>query len=153
MTQVNGLRLAYRGLVTGLAAGYVWAAVAMLGVALTGERAWLPLDLFGGGSGRRELALGIAVAELASGGVGMLFAYFFARYFTVRQTLAFAAPCFALLAWLVAAMLLTPNAGIGAQLALAVASVSYGIVLGAGLPLRSDVERYPSTGSAGSPVT
>ena len=30
MTEVNGLRLAYRGLIAGLAGGYVWIAIAML---------------------------------------------------------------------------------------------------------------------------
>jgi hypothetical protein len=153
MTEVNGLRLAYRGLVTGLAAGYVWAAVAMLGAALSGERAWLPLDLLGGGGAPREIALGIAVAELASGGVGIFFAYFFGRFFTVRLTVAFAAPCFAFLAWLLTALLLAPHVGVAAQLALALASVAYGIVLGAGLPLRPEVVRYPPAESVGSPVT
>jgi hypothetical protein len=147
VTEINGLRLAYRGLVTGLAAGWVWAATAMLGGLLSGWRPLLPLELLGGGQSRAELALGIAIAQLAAGGFGMTFAYFFARYFTVRGTLLAAAPSFALLAWLVAGSALATGIGIGPQLALGVASLAYGVLLGVGLPLRGQVARHPVLGS------
>jgi hypothetical protein len=151
MTEVNGLRLAYRGLVAGLAAGYVWAAVAMLGAILSGERAWLPLGLLGGGAGRDELALGIGTLQVASGGAGMIFAYFFGRFFTVRETLVVAAPCFALLVWLLAGLLL-PARDVTLQLVLAGATVLYGTFLGLGLPTRGEVARYAPP-SGGSPST
>ncbi|HET7520310.1 MAG TPA: hypothetical protein VFK61_02100 [Candidatus Limnocylindria bacterium] len=145
MTEINGLRLAYRGLITGLAGGWVWAAAAMLGGLLAGRQPLLPLEVLGGGDGRGELAIGMVVTQLAGGGVGMGFAYFFARYFTVRGTLLAAAPCFALLAWLAAGTFL-PGAGDAAvpQLILGAASVLYGLLLGAGLPVRSQVQRQPS---------
>jgi hypothetical protein len=147
VTEINGLRLAYRGLVTGLAAGWVWAATAMLGGLLAGWRPLLPLELLGGGNGRDELALGIAIVALASGGIGMAFAYFFARYFTVRGTLLAAAPSFALLAWLATASALDAGPDIWPQLVLAVASLSYGVLLGIGLPVRGQVTRHASAGS------
>jgi hypothetical protein len=139
VTEINGLRLAYRGLVTGLAAGWVWAAAAMLGGLLAGWRPLLPLELLGGGTGRDELALGIAIVALASGGIGMAFAYFFARYFTVRGTLAVAAPCFAVLAWLVLGRLTETSAT--TNLVLLAASLLYGIMLGASVPIRGDLLR------------
>jgi hypothetical protein len=150
VTEINGLRLAYRGLVTGLAAGWVWAATAMLGGLLAGWRPLLPLEVLGGGHGRAELAMGIAIVALASGGIGMAFAYFFARFFTVRGTLLAAAPSFALLAWLATATalrLLTAGTDIWPQLVLGVASLSYGLLLGFGLPVRGQVARHASAGS------
>jgi hypothetical protein len=153
VTEINGLRLAYRGLVTGLAAGWVWAATAMLGGLLSGGHPLLPLELLGGGRGRDELALGIAIALLASGGIGMTFAYFFARFFTVRATLLIAAPSFALLAWLATGSALAAGTGIGPELTLGVASVAYGVLLGIGLPVRGQVARQLSPVSAGSPST
>jgi hypothetical protein len=149
MTEINGLRLAYRGLITGLAAGWVWAAIAMLGGLVFSWRPLLPLEVLGGGSGRAELALGIAIAQVAAGGVGMTFAYFFARYFTVRGTLLAAAPAFALLAWLAAASALSADVGVEAQILLGTASVAYGSLLGLGLPLRGQLLRQP----LGSPST
>jgi len=139
VTEINGLRLAYRGLVTGLAAGWVWTATAMLGGTVAGWQPLLPLQLLGGGHGRAELALGIAIAQLASGGIGMVFAYFFARYFTVRGTLAVAAPCFAVLAWLMFSRLAESSAA--THVVLLAASLLYGIMLGAGVPIRGDLLR------------
>jgi hypothetical protein len=147
VTEINGLRLAYRGLVTGLAAGWVWAATAMLGGMIFEWRPLLPLEVLGGGRGHPELALGMAIAQLAAGGVGMTFAYFFARFFTVRGTLLAAAPSFALLAWLVAGSALSTGIGIGPQVTLGIASVAYGVLLGVGLPLRGQVLRHPPVGS------
>ena len=139
MTEINGLRLAYRGLVAGLAAGWVWAATAMIGGLFAGWRPLLPLELLGGGTGREELALGIVIVQLASGGIGMTFAYFFARYFTVRGTLLAAAPCFAVLAWLVLGRL--TDSGATTNLVLLTASLLYGIILGADVPVRGDLLR------------
>ena len=144
MTEINGLRLAYRGLVTGLAAGWVWAATAMVGGLLVGWQPLLPLELLGGGSGRYELALGIAIAQLASGGIGMTFAYFFARYFTVRHTLAVAAPCFAILAWLALSRLTELTAATNAVLL--AATLLYGIMLGAAVPIRGELLRSHPAG-------
>jgi hypothetical protein len=142
VTEINGLRLAYRGLVTGLAAGWVWAATAMVGGLLVGWRPLLPLELLGGGRGHAELAAGIAIAQLASGGIGMAFAYFFARYFTVRATLAVAAPCFAILAWLVLGGLAERDAT--TNIVLLAAALLYGVMLGAAVPTRGDLLRRPS---------
>jgi hypothetical protein len=146
VTEINGLRLAYRGLVTGLAAGWVWAATAMIGALLAGRRPLLPLEVLGGGSGREELALGIAIVQLASGGVGMAFAYFFARYFTVRGTLVAAGPSFALLVWLASGSALAGR-DVWPQLILGIAALGYGLLLGYGLPVRGEVARHASVGS------
>jgi hypothetical protein len=148
VTEINGLRLAYRGLVTGLAAGWVWAATAMLGGLLSGSQPLLPLELLGGGGGRDELALGIAIALLASGGIGMTFAYFFARFFTVRPTLAVAAPCFAVLAWLVLGQPTEHSAT--TNVVLLAASLLYGIMLGASVPVRGDLLRSRGAASQGA---
>jgi hypothetical protein len=144
VTEINGLRLAYRGLVTGLAAGWVWAAAGMLGGLLAGREPLLPLEVLGGGAGRGELALGMASAQLAAGGVGMVFAYFFGRFFTIRGTLLVAAPSFTLLAWMASGSLLAAGTAVGMQLVLGGASILYGVLLGAGLPLRGEVTRQPS---------
>lgn len=144
MTEVNGLRLAYRGLVTGLAAGYVWLAAAMLGALIVGGHPLSPLQLLGGGAGRIDVAAGIGLLQVGSGGIGMAFAYFFARFFTVRPTLAAAGPCFAVLAWLMVAVAL---GGVPHPLLSGIllgASAVYGLVLGAGIPLRSEVTRTPA---------
>ena len=144
MTEINGLRLAYRGLVTGLAAGWVWAATAMAGGLLVAWRPLLPLEMLGGGDGRTQLALGIAIAQLASGGIGMTFAYFFARYFTVRATLLVAAPCFAVLAWLALSRLTHSDAT--GNLVLLTATLLYGVMLGAAIPVRGDLLRSREAG-------
>jgi hypothetical protein len=150
MTIVNGLRLAYRGFVTGLAAGYVWLATAMVLGWLLHDDALQPLrPLAGlilpaaGGSAATSFVLGFGLVQLAAGTIGMCFSYFFGRFFTVRPTLAAAAPCFAVLAW----ALFAAGAGgdgvgrLGLAVAPLAATVAYGLLLGAGLPLRGDVLR------------
>jgi hypothetical protein len=155
MTIVNGLRLAYRGFVTGLAAGYVWLATAMVLGALLHDDALQPLRPLAelilpaaGGSASASFVLGFGLVQLAAATIGMCFAYFFGRFFTVRPTLATAAPCFALLAWALFAAGAGGSDGIG-QLGLAIApllaTVAYGLLLGAGLPLRGDVLRGHET--------
>jgi hypothetical protein len=146
VTEINGLRLAYRGFVTGLAAGYVWLAAAMLGAILAGAHPLTPLHLLGGAS-REGLLAGIGLLQVGSAGFGMTFAYFFGRYFTVRGTLAVAAPCFAGLAWMLLLRLGLDPGGPQIQLALLAASLLYGAILGAGLPLRPEVARYSSAAS------
>ncbi len=153
MTTVNGLRLAYRGFVTGLAAGYVWLATAMLLGALLHDDALQPLRPLAalilpaaGGSASASFVLGFGLVQLAAATIGMCFSYFFGRFFTIRPTLAVAAPCFALLAWALFAASAGAGEGLG-QMGLAaaplVATVAYGLLLGAGLPLRGDVLRRP----------
>jgi hypothetical protein len=141
VTEVNGLRLAYRGLVIGLAAGYVWLAAGMVGALLAHGRPLEPLLVLGGGTTQLDLAQGIGLLQVGSGGIGMMFAYFFARYFTVRPTLAAAGPTFGILAWLV----LTPALGLRTdavqEAILLIASVCYGTMLGLGLPVRPEVTR------------
>ncbi|HSK93806.1 MAG TPA: hypothetical protein VLA76_07095, partial [Candidatus Angelobacter sp.] len=105
MTEVNGLRLAYRGFVTGIAGGYVWAAIAMSLAAIAFGDPLRPLrplaTLIAPVAGSSELAfvLGLGVAQLGGALAGMCFAYFFGRFVTVRATVAAAGPCFALLVW------------------------------------------------------
>src|SRR5918992_5251545 len=118
MTEVMGLRLAYRGFVTGLAGAYVWAAIAMLlGAALHGDplHPLRPLAMaLTPVADTPELAFVLGLAAVQAGGalVGMCFAYFFARFFTVRATLAAAAPAFALLAWGLAAAIVVHDTGL-----------------------------------------
>ena len=157
MTEVNGLRLAYKGFVGGLAGGYAWAAIAMVLAAIVhGDplRALEPIALaIAPVAGSPELAfvLGLAAVQLIGALVGMCFAYFFGRYFTVRATLTIAAPAVALLVWGLLAMTLTRELG-AAELAAApitiAATIGYGIILGATVPLRGEVTRQP-----GSPST
>lgn len=161
MTEVLGLRLAYRGFVTGLAAAYVWLALAMIVASLVTGDALAPLRplataMVDGAGTIPELAfvIGFALVQLGGAMVGMCFAYFFGRFFTVRKTLAAAAPLFALLAW---ALLATGLAALtrtdaGLEPAPLVATLFYGLVLGIGLPLRGDVLRATNA-HAGSPVT
>ena len=106
MTEVNGLRLAYRGFVTGLAASYVWLAVAMAGAAIVSHDALAPLTplaatLIAAGDVTPSMSfvLGFALVQAAGALIGMCFAYFFGRFFTVRATVASAAPIVAVLAW------------------------------------------------------
>jgi hypothetical protein len=167
MTEVNGLRLAYRGFVTGLAASYVWLAVAMAGAAVFSHDALAPLtplaaSLVAAGDVTPATAfvLGFALVQAAGALIGMCFAYFFGRFFTVRATVAAAAPIVAVLAWALLA------AGVGArigsdvlagQLSPVVAAAAYGLLLGLGLPLRTQVVRNRTDGigqrGAGSPST
>ena len=156
MTEVMGLRLAYRGFVTGLAGAYVWAAIAMLlGALIHGDPlgplrplaiAISPL------ADSPELAFVLGLIAIQAGGalVGMCFAYFFARFFTVRATLSVAAPVVALLAWaLIAAGLARLSVPMGPlEVAPILATIGYGVLLGAGVPVRGEVT-YPS----GSPST
>jgi hypothetical protein len=157
VTALNGLHLAYRGLVAGLAGGYVWAAVAMgLAGIVHGDplRALEPLALaLSPLAGSRELALVLGLFAVQAGGglIGMCFAYFFARFFTVRTTLAAAAPVFALLAWGVIGAVVARNAAavdFATHPIPILASLGYGLVLGAAIPLRGEVTRY-----VGSPST
>jgi hypothetical protein len=155
MTLVNGLRLAYRGFVTGLAAGYAWLATAMLAGAilqadaLAALRPVVALLAPGRNDSATAFVIGFAAVQLAAAGVGMIFAYFFARFFTVRSTVALAAPCFALLAWALIAAVIGDRTDVRAGLALVpvLATLAYGALLGAGLPLRGDVLRPPTKGA------
>ena len=157
MTEVMGLRLAYRGFVTGLAGAYVWAAIAMLLAGLIHGDPLRPLRPLAmaispiAASPELAFVLGLAAVQLGGAVVGMLFAYFFARFFTVRATLATAAPVVALLAWaLIAAGLARVLGvhGLGSDVAPLLATIGYGVLLGVGVPVRGDVT-YPS----GSPST
>ena len=151
MTEVNGLRLAFRGLVAGMAAGWVWLATAMLGSLAVGEDPLRPLRIIGAHVPNAGLVLAAAVIQVAAAGIGLGFAYFFGRYFTVRGTLFAAATTFALLAWLTVADVHAGSAGSTGwtgQIVLGLAALAYGITLGAGIPVRGEVMRYPSEGSA-----
>ena len=154
MTDVNGLRLAYRGFIAGLAGGYVWTAVAMLLAALADGDPLRPIALaLSPFAGSPELAFVLGLAAVQAGGavVGMCFAYFFARFFTVRTTLAIAAPAFTLLAWGLIGAVVARDSGIiefATHPIPAFASLAYGLLLGVALPLRGEVARY-----AGSPST
>jgi hypothetical protein len=159
MTEVNGLRLAYRGLVAGLAGGYVWAAIAMGLAAIAFGDPLRPLRPFAtalaGGDTTTELAFVLGLFAIQAGGafVGMCFAYFFGRFFTVRQTVAAAGPCFALLIWgLVAATGVVGPLDAGPAAIAMLATIGFGILVGAAVPLRGEVVRYPASGS-GSPST
>ena len=150
MTEVNGLRLAYRGLVAGLAGGYVWAAISMVLSAVTAGDALLPLRPLALAlspiAGSPELAFVLGMASLQAGGalVGICFAYFFARFFTARATLAIAAPAFTLLVWGLLAAVVARDSGIvefATHPIPAMASLGYGLLLGAVVPLRGEVMR------------
>jgi hypothetical protein len=157
VTEVNGLRLAYRGLIAGLAGGYVWTAVAMLLSAFADGDPLRPLKPVAlalspiAGSPELAFVLGLAAVQATGALIGMCFAYFFARFFTVRTTLALAAPAFTLLVWGLVGGVVARDTGIvefATHPIPAVASLGYGLLLGAALPLRSEVTRY-----AGSPST
>lgn len=150
MTEVMGLRLAYRGFVTGLAGAYVWAAIAMLLAAMIHGDALRPLRplaiALAPFADSPELAFVLGLAAVQAGGaiVGMCFAYFFARFFTVRATLAAAAPVVALLAWALIATGLAGGLGVpvlAVEVAPIVATIGYGVLLGAGVPVRGEVTR------------
>ncbi len=157
VTEVIGLRLAYRGLVAGLAGGYVWAAIAMLLSGLADGDPLRPLRpialAFSPLASSPELAFVLGLAAIQGGGamIGMCFAYFFARFFTVRATLAIAAPVFTVLIWGMIGAAVARDSGIvefATHPIPALASLGYGLLLGAAIPLRGDVTRY-----AGSPST
>jgi hypothetical protein len=150
VTEVMGLRLAYRGFVAGLAGGYVWAAIAMLLGALLHADPLRALRPFAvaisplAGAPELSFVLGLAVVQLGGGLVGMCFAYFFARFFTVHSTLWLAAPVVALLAWaLVGAVLAreVPDAGLATQAVPLLATIGYGVMLAARVPVRGEVTR------------
>lgn len=156
MTEVNGLRLAYKGFVGGLAGAYVWAAIAMsLAAVLHGEplRPLEPLALaLSPIAADPPLAFVLGLCALQAGGalLGMIFAYFFARFFTVRSTLAAAGPAAALLAWgLIASGLsaLVPAIEAVAPISIA-ATLGYGLMLSATVPVRGEVTRPPKPLSA-----
>ncbi len=157
VTEVIGLRLAYRGLVAGLAGGYVWAAIAMLLSGLADGDPLRPLRpialAFSPLASSPELAFVLGLAAIQGGGamIGMCFAYFFARFFTVRATLAIAAPVFTVLIWGMIGAVVARDSGIvefATHPIPALASLGYGLLLGAAIPLRGEVIRY-----AGSPST
>ncbi len=143
MTEVNGPRLAYRGLVAGLAGGWVWTAITLAGLLATGVD---PLNLVQPLA--RDTAWGavgaVALAQVAGGLAGLLFAYFFGRYFTVRATLAVSATVFALLVWLAVADLAGADTlRWSVQVVLGVAALAYGAMLGNAVPVRGEVLRQP----------
>jgi hypothetical protein len=157
VTEVNGLRLAYKGFVGGLAGAYVWAAIAMALAALVHGDPLRPLEPLARAlwpiADSPELAFVLGLCAIQAGGaaVGMVFAYFFGRFFTVRRTLAAAAPAAAVLAWALIAAGLTavvPGAEVAAGPASIVATVGYGLMLGATVPVRPDVKRASASPSA-----
>jgi hypothetical protein len=157
MTEINGLRLAYRGFVTGLAGGYVWAAIGMTFGALAVGDPLFVLRPFAlavsplADTPATSFVLGFAAIQIGGAVVGMLFAYFFARFFTVRATLTIAAPAVALLAWGLIAAAFTRDiegAAFAQHGAPLLATLGYGVLLAAGIPVRGDVARY-----SGSPST
>ncbi|HEY6608445.1 MAG TPA: hypothetical protein VI277_04535 [Candidatus Limnocylindria bacterium] len=157
MTEVNGLRLAYRGFIAGLAGAYAWVAIGMTFSALATGDPLYALRPFALAvtpvADTPELAfvLGFAAIQIGGAVVGMLFAYFFARFFTVRATLTIAGPVVALLAWglIAAAFTRDTDGALLAQHAIPVlATLGYGLFLAAGVPLRDEVRRQ-----TGSPST
>ncbi|MGZ8563755.1 MAG: hypothetical protein ACXWWU_09065 [Candidatus Limnocylindria bacterium] len=150
MTAVNGLRLAYRGFVAGLAGAYVWAAVVMTLSWLLEADPLAPLRPIAlaisplAGSPELAFVLGLAGIQAAGALVGMCFAYFMARFFTIRATMRIGAPVTAVLAWgLIAAVLEAEGAAMPPTFhAVAViGAIGYGLLLGARVPLRGEVAR------------
>ena len=91
---------------------------------------------------------------MTAGGIGLVFAYFFGRYFTVRGTLAVAALAFAILCWLATAYVLDGSwLSLTRQAVLTLAAVAYGAMLGGAVPTRSEVLRGPRRQPIGSPST
>ena len=157
MTEVNGLRLAYKGFVGGLAGGYVWAAIAMLLAAIVHGDPLRPLEplalALAPVAGSPELAFVLGLGAIQAGGAvtGMCFAYFFGRFFTVRATLATAAPAAALLTWGIVAAVLTralPGVELVAAPVAILATIGYGLILGATVPVRGAVIRDSGPPSA-----
>lgn len=154
MTEVNGLRLAYRGLVAGLAGGWVWVAVTLAGLVVAGNDPFAITRTLGNGTAGSGVISALALVQVIAGGTGLIFAYFFGRYFTVRATLAAAAPAFAVLCWLAAAYVLDGGwMSLTRQAVLTAAALAYGAMLGGAVPIRGEVLRSPSPYSAGSPST
>ena len=157
MTEVNGLRLAYRGFIAGLAGGYVWAAIAMALAGIAHGDPLRPLEPFALAltpmAREPELAFVLGLGAVQAGGalLGMCFAYFFGRFFTVRATVAAAGPCFALLVWgLIGAVLIRDTGGswFAAHPIAILATIGFGLLVGGAIPLRGEVTRY-----SGSPST
>lgn len=161
MTEINGLRLAYRGFVAGLAGGYVWAAVAMVLAALVDGDPLAPLRPIAlavsplAGTSELAFVVGLAAIQGAGGLIGMVFAYFFVRFFTIRPTLVVAAPTVTLLVWVLVAAVVARESTI-IEFATSpigvVATIGYGLLLGIWIPLRAEVMRTPLDQS-GSPST
>lgn len=150
MTDVNGPRLAYRGFVAGLAGAYIWAALAMTLSALLSADPLAPLRPIAlaisplAGSPELAFVLGLATVQAAGALLGMSFAYFMARFFTVRATMRVAAPVTAILAWgLIAAVLEAEQVGVtpGFHAVAVIGAMGYGLLLGARVPLRGEVTR------------
>jgi len=88
--------------------------------------------------------LGLAAIQAGGALMGMCFAYFFARFFTARATLAIAAPAFTLLAWGLLGAVVARDSGIiefATHPIPALASLGFGVLLGAAVPLRGEVMR------------
>lgn len=150
MTDVNGLRLAYRGFVAGLAGAYVWAAVVMTLSGLLAGDPLAPLRPIAlaisplAGSPELAFVLGLAAVQAAGALVGMCFAYFMARFFTIRATMRIAAPAAAVLAWgLIAAVLEAERVAVppGFHAVAVIGSIGYGMLLGGAVPVRAEVAR------------
>ena len=150
MTDVNGLRLAYRGFVGGLAGAYVWAALAMTLSGLLAGDPLAPMRPIAlaisplAGSPGLAFVLGLAGVQAAGAMVGMCFAYFIARFFTVRATMRVAAPATAVLAWgLIAAVFEAERVGVppAFHAVALIGSIGYGLLLGAAVPVRAEVTR------------
>lgn len=162
MTEINGLRLAYRGFVAGLAGGYVWAAVAMVLAALLHEDPLQPLRPIAlalsplAGTPELSFVVGLAAIQAAGGLIGMTFAYFFGRFFTVRPTVLAAAPLVTVLVWVLVAAVVAGETTI-VEFATSpigvVATIGYGVLIGLWIPLRGEVTRTPPVDQSGSPST
>lgn len=156
MTELNGLRLAYKGFVGGLAGGYVWAAIAMSLAAIVHGDPLRPLEPLAlalapfAGSPELAFVLGLGAVQVGGAFAGMCFAYFFGRFFTVRATLAAAAPMAALLAWGIVSTVIARELPGVAQVAAPVtilATIGYGLILGTTVPVRGAVIRQPEAPS------
>src|SRR5688500_1374884 len=85
MTEVNGLRLAYKGFVGGLAGAYVWTAIAMALAGLVHGDPLRPLAPLAlaltplAGSPALSFVLGLLAVQAGGALIGMGFAYFFGR--------------------------------------------------------------------------
>jgi hypothetical protein len=150
VTDVNGLRLAYRGFVSGLAGAYVWAAIAMTLSGLVYGDPIAPLRPIATAimpvAGSTELAfvLGLGGAQAVGGLVGICFAYFFARFFTVRATLGIAGPTVAVLVWSLVQLGVwgtVDDVAPALQAIMVVAAIGYGLLLGLNVPVRGEVIR------------
>jgi hypothetical protein len=157
MTEVNGLRLAYRGFIAGLAGAYVWAAIAMVLSGIFADDPLRPLRPIAEAltplatSPELAFVLGLAAVQLCGALVGMCFAYFFGRFFTVRATLTIAGPAVAILVWAIVATGLARSAGadeLATEAIPILATIGYGLLIGAAVPVRGEVSRQ-----AGSPST